>query len=86
MRRAVWNGDGRLDVVDVEPPALADGYARLAVEGCGICGTDLQFWSGHHHPAGGTTPGHEFVGTLLDADRHRRPALVGLADGPLWHV
>lgn len=67
MRRAVWNGDGRLDVVDVEPPALADGYARLAVEGCGICGTDLQFWSGHHHPAGGTTPGHEFVGTLLDA-------------------
>jgi len=67
MRHAVWNADGRLDVVDVEPPPLAPGFARLAVEACGICGTDLQFWSGHHHPRDGTTPGHEFVGTLLDA-------------------
>ena len=66
MKRAVWTA-GALDVEDVEPPALAPGFARLQVEACGICGTDLQFWSGHHHPKDDSTPGHEFVGTLLDA-------------------
>ncbi|MFT3851246.1 MAG: alcohol dehydrogenase catalytic domain-containing protein [Ilumatobacteraceae bacterium] len=66
MRRAVWTADG-LTVDDVAPPPVAPGFARLAVEACGICGTDLQFWSGHHHPKEGSTPGHEFVGTLLDA-------------------
>ncbi len=73
MKRAVWTGGG-LDVEDVDPPALAPGFARLQVEACGICGTDLQFWSGHHHPKDGSMPGHEFVGTLLDAP-------VGTPDG-----
>ena len=44
------------------------------VEACGICGTDLHFFTGQHPPEVGTVPGHEFVGTILDA-----PA--GIADG-----
>ncbi|MEO5898678.1 MAG: alcohol dehydrogenase catalytic domain-containing protein [Ilumatobacteraceae bacterium] len=73
MKHAVWTTDG-LSVEDVEPPALPDGFVRLQVEACGICGSDLHFWTGHQHPALATVPGHEFVGTILDA-----PA--GVADG-----
>src|SRR4051794_41657308 len=65
MRQAVWTADA-LTVNTVEPPALRPGWARLQVEACGICGSDLHFW---HDPASrpvGSAPGHEFVGTLVD--------------------
>src|SRR4051795_6848976 len=65
MRKAVWTDDG-LSVVDGEPPPLAAGWARLRVEACGICGSDLHFWHGQIARPVGTAPGHEFVGTLLD--------------------
>jgi L-iditol 2-dehydrogenase len=66
MKHAVWTKDG-LSVEDVEPPALPDGFVRLRVEACGICGSDLHFWTGQQHPELTTVPGHEFVGTVLDA-------------------
>ena len=66
MRRAVWTDKG-LDIVDGDPPPLAPGWARLNVEACGICGSDLHFWHGQIARPIGTCPGHEFVGTLLDA-------------------
>lgn len=72
MRRAVWSPDG-LDVVTDEPPELPAGWARLRVEACGICGSDLHFWHGHLRRPLGTSPGHELVGTVVDG-----PA--GLAD------
>ena len=73
MKHAVWTANG-LAVEDVEPPALAEGFVRLRVEACGICGSDLHFWTGQQQPELATVPGHEFVGTVLDA-----PA--GIADG-----
>jgi len=66
MKHAVWTTGG-LSVEDVEPPALPDGFVRLHVEACGICGSDLHFWTGHQHPTLASVPGHEFVGTILDA-------------------
>ena len=66
MQRALWNADG-LVVEDAEPGPLADGWARLHVEACGICGTDLHLADGQLDRPLGTVPGHEFVGTLLDA-------------------
>jgi threonine dehydrogenase-like Zn-dependent dehydrogenase len=66
MQRAVWTPDG-LIVEDAAPGALADGWARLHVEACGICGTDLHLADGQLDRPLGTVPGHEFVGTLLDA-------------------
>jgi threonine dehydrogenase-like Zn-dependent dehydrogenase len=66
MQRAVWTSDG-LVVEDCEPGPLAAGWARLAVEACGICGTDLHLADGQIERPLGTVPGHEFVGTLLDA-------------------
>ena len=72
MRRAVWTADG-LEVVDAEPGPLREGWVRLRVEACGICGSDLHFWHGHLRRPLGTSPGHELAGTVLDG-----PA--GLAD------
>jgi threonine dehydrogenase-like Zn-dependent dehydrogenase len=60
----VWT-EGGLPVVEAEPPPLQPGWARLAVEACGICGSDLHFWHGVNRPVG-SAPGHEFVGTLLE--------------------
>lgn len=73
MKQAVWTTEG-LSVEDVEPPQLPDGFVRLQVEACGICGSDLHFWTGQQHRELATVPGHEFVGTVLDAP-------VGVADG-----
>jgi threonine dehydrogenase-like Zn-dependent dehydrogenase len=72
MRRAVWRPEA-LEVVEVEPGPLAPGTARLRVEACGICGSDLHFWHHQNPRPVGTAPGHEAVGTLLEG-----PA--GLAD------
>jgi threonine dehydrogenase-like Zn-dependent dehydrogenase len=61
----VWSEDG-LTVVDGEPKQLEPGWARLRVEACGICGSDLHFWHGHIPRPLGTSPGHELVGTIVD--------------------
>ncbi|MET0457768.1 MAG: alcohol dehydrogenase catalytic domain-containing protein [Ilumatobacteraceae bacterium] len=66
MQRAVWTADG-LVVEECEPGPLTDGWARLRVERCGICGTDLHLADGQLDRPLGTVPGHEFVGTLLEA-------------------
>ena len=65
MRRAVWTEDG-LAVEDHEPGPLRDGWVRLRVEACGICGSDLHFWHGHLRRPMGTSPGHEMAGTVVD--------------------
>ena len=66
MQRAVWTSGG-LVVQEAEPGPLPNGWARLQVEACGICGTDLHLLDGQIAPPLGTAPGHEFVGTLLEA-------------------
>src|SRR6476620_11549231 len=43
VRRATWT-DAGLDIVDADPPPLPDGWVRLKVEACGICGSELHFW------------------------------------------
>lgn len=72
MRRATWTDDG-LELVEVEPGPLEPGWARLQVEACGICGTDLHLWHGEIPRPVGTAPGHEFVATVADGS-------AGLAD------
>jgi threonine dehydrogenase-like Zn-dependent dehydrogenase len=65
VRQARWTDDG-IEVAEVRPPPLADGWVRLQVAACGICGTDLTLYHrGFPVPPGGV-PGHEIVGTVLD--------------------
>ncbi len=77
LRQAAWTPDG-IEVREVEAPARPDGWARLAVTGCGICGSDLHIYramrSGAIPPSAYAAPGHEIAGTVVDG-----PA--GLDDG-----
>ena len=70
MLSARWTADG-IELADVEPPPLPDGWVRLAVTGCGICGSDLHILrgmrAGTSDPAEFGAPGHEIAGTLIEA-------------------
>jgi threonine dehydrogenase-like Zn-dependent dehydrogenase len=69
MRRAQWSSSG-VDLVDIDPGPVPDGWVRLQVTGCGICGSDLHFYRGMRagvlSPADFASPGHEIAGTNLD--------------------
>ncbi|MFO0549540.1 MAG: alcohol dehydrogenase catalytic domain-containing protein [Polyangiaceae bacterium] len=51
---------------DLPEPARAAGEALVAVRLAGVCDTDLQLARGYMAFRG--VPGHEFVGTVLEAD------------------
>ncbi len=46
-------------------PRVPDGFARIRMLAAGICCTDLQLQRGYYGFSG--TPGHEFVGELVDS-------------------
>ena len=71
-----WTEQG-IDVVEADPAPRPDGWARLRVTGCGICGSDLHIYrgmrSGAAVPAEFATPGHEIAGVVEEG-------AAGLAD------
>ena len=80
MRVPVFMGDGRLEFQDRPVPGIRNGDdVLLAVEACGLCGTDLNILAvpPAHKAAPGTVLGHEFVGTV----RHTGPRVTGLKTG-----
>ena len=75
MRAAVYHRPGELEVADVARPA-ADERAVVAVEYCGICGTDLHMvLDGWGTP--GSVFGHEWSGRVVE------PGDTGFAAGTL---
>jgi threonine dehydrogenase-like Zn-dependent dehydrogenase len=57
---------GRVDVRDVPRPQRPPGFALIRMLCAGICNTDLELQRGYYGFAG--TPGHEFVGEVVEAD------------------
>ena len=63
MRAVAYRGDGTLGVVDKPDPEPGPGDVVVAVERCGICGSDLHLMaSGLLQP--GAVLGHEFAGRI----------------------
>ncbi|MBV9818401.1 MAG: zinc-binding dehydrogenase [Solirubrobacterales bacterium] len=67
MRAAVVVGGGEMRIGQVPRPAPGRGEVRVALEGCGVCGSDLPVWEGrswfdYPRPAG--APGHEGWGRI----------------------
>jgi threonine dehydrogenase-like Zn-dependent dehydrogenase len=80
MLSAVFAGDGRLVMEDRPRPAVsAPDDVLVAVEACGICGTDLQLLNvPPGHPATpGTILGHELVGRVESVGSGVRDLAVG---------
>ena len=67
MLQSVWTDDG-IQLQDVEPGPLTSGWARLKVEACGICGSDLHRYRSPRPGAAASTPGHELAGWVLQAN------------------
>lgn len=79
MKAAVWYGKKDVRVMDVpEPPSPKEGYVKVKVQWCGICGSDLhEYLAGPifipvdkpHALTGDTAPiilGHEFSGDVVE--------------------
>lgn len=64
MRAAAVGTDGRFEIVDLPEPEPGPGEVVVAVERCGICGTDLHLQDSGMLPAGAVL-GHEFGGSVV---------------------
>jgi 2-desacetyl-2-hydroxyethyl bacteriochlorophyllide A dehydrogenase len=67
MRAAVITAPRRIETRDVPLPAPGPGEVRVALEGCGVCGSNLELWRGQpwfDYPLAPGTPGHEAWGRV----------------------
>ena len=69
---AVHLEDGRVECRKAARPRRPEGFASIRLLRGGICNTDLELQRGYYGFRG--TPGHEFVGEVMEADTS---ALVG---------
>jgi threonine dehydrogenase-like Zn-dependent dehydrogenase len=67
-RAAVIAGPERIDFVNIPHPDGYDDWGMIAVEACGLCGTDAEQYSGHFTGSmwgdQPLVPGHEVVGVI----------------------
>ena len=69
MRAAVLTGPGTVELVEAAPAPLLPGSSRVAVEGCGVCGSNLPVWEGRpwfDYPLAPGNPGHEAWGRVVE--------------------
>ena len=76
MRAACLSERGTFEVRRIARPEPGPGEVRVAVEACGICGSDLHLLRSGYFAAG-ATPGHEAAG-VIDA---LGPGVVGWPTG-----
>lgn len=60
MRKAIFRGEGRIDIARAELPYQASGTVRVRVGACCLCGSELRQWR-NGWPV---TPGHEIAGRV----------------------
>ena len=66
---AVHLEQGRIQMRRRPRPRRPEGFALIRLRLAGICNTDLELARGYYAFRG--TPGHEFVGEVVEADRKR---------------
>ena len=83
MRAFVLTGPRQFTVAEVEPPVAAPGQVVVDVERAGVCGTDVEFFTGHMaylHQGHATYPmrlGHEWCGAVSAVGDGVDPAWAG---------
>jgi threonine dehydrogenase-like Zn-dependent dehydrogenase len=72
MRAFVITGPGKGEVQEVAEPVATEGLVVVEVERAGVCGTDLEFYSGamsyldEGHASYPMRIGHEWCGTVVE--------------------
>ncbi|MEV6030773.1 alcohol dehydrogenase catalytic domain-containing protein [Nonomuraea sp. NPDC052116] len=72
MRALVLTGPGKAEVQEVEPPVAAPGQVVVDIERAGVCGTDMELFTGemsYLHTGRSwypLRPGHEWCGRVTD--------------------
>ena len=65
MKRANLVAFGKIIIEDVDAPSPGPGQVRVAVRVCGLCGTDVHAFQGHHpFISAPIVPGHGFSGEI----------------------
>ena len=83
MRAYVLTGPGEGEVQEVPVPVAAPGEVVVDVERVGVCGTDVEFFTGemaYLHQGYASYPirlGHEWAGTVASVGTEVEPAWVG---------
>lgn len=83
MRAFVLTGPGECSVQDVPPPVPAAGEAVVDVERVGVCGTDVELFTGEMaylhegHAAFPMRLGHEWAGTVSAVGPGADPGWIG---------
>jgi threonine dehydrogenase-like Zn-dependent dehydrogenase len=71
-RVVIQTADRKLEMDERDVPPVTSGTALLAVEACGLCGSDVEQYKGAFTAKGIATypliPGHEPVGRILEID------------------
>ena len=67
--RAVYLESGGISIRRRPRPKRREGFALIRLVCGGICNTDLELQRGYYNFSG--TPGHEFVGEVLEAENRR---------------
>jgi threonine dehydrogenase-like Zn-dependent dehydrogenase len=83
VRAFVITGPGRAEVRDIEPPEPGPGQVVVDVERAGVCGTDVEFYTGHmvylrtgeaRYPV---RIGHEWCGRVIRAGDEDSASWIG---------
>src|SRR3712207_9074771 len=67
MRAAIVTAPKTVEVHDVPTPSPGPGQVLLAIEGCGVCGSDIPVYEGRpwfEYPRDAGAPGHEGWGRI----------------------
>lgn len=82
----VLQSPGRpLELRDLPPPRPGPGQVSLRVHACGVCRTDLHVVDGElPDPRLPLVPGHQIVGTVVEAAEDAQRFAVGVRVGVPW--
>lgn len=65
MKAGFCTGPGQFEIRDVDAPRLAPDDVLVRVRACGICGSDLHYFTGGFPPPS-VCPGHEISGEVVE--------------------
>jgi threonine dehydrogenase-like Zn-dependent dehydrogenase len=80
MSAAVIAAPGRIELEEVAVPGPGPGEVRVRLEGCGVCASNLEVWSGQpwfEYPLAPGAPGHEGWGVIDEVGSEVEGVAVG---------